>query len=170
MQPLRVMGGDPGRRHIGYAVIAERLLTAGVWQFPAETPALLLPALVRQRAQTLLRRYQVEVPAIEDWVWHGRFVSEAPSVTPGRKRLRTPEQALRAWEQATRQCWRDMALIIKAKLEAVASGVTTFEDEFSSRFMLPNGNTVGQWLHPQLAQAYEMQRMPPMLPLPEPHE
>ena len=87
--------------------------------------------------------------------------------TPGRRRLRTPEQALQAWEQATRHCWRALALILKAKLEAVASGVTTFDDEFSSRFILPNGNTVGQWLHPQLVQAYETQRMPPMLPLPE---
>jgi len=93
--------------------------------------------------------------------------SRAFTLTPGRKRLRTPEQALQAWEQATRQCWRALALIIKAKLEAVASGVTTFEDEFSARFMLPNGNTVGQWLHPQLVRAYETSRMPPILPLPE---
>jgi len=40
-----------------------------------------LPALVRQRAQTLLRRYQVDVLAIEEWVWYGRFVHEAPFVT-----------------------------------------------------------------------------------------
>lgn len=44
MQTRRVLGIDPGRRHMGYAVIDERLLTAGVWQFSPETPALLPPA------------------------------------------------------------------------------------------------------------------------------
>jgi len=81
MQARRVLGIDPGRRHVGYAVIDERLLTAGVWQFPPDVLPLVLPALVRQQAQTLLRRYQVDVLAIEDWVWYGRFVKEAPFVT-----------------------------------------------------------------------------------------
>jgi len=35
--------------------------------------------------------------------------------TPGRRLLRSPEQRLQAWEQATRQRWRALALIIKAK-------------------------------------------------------
>jgi len=119
-----------------------------------------------------------EGAAVVAFALHGRqvkFVLPLPSkasrdftYTPGRRHLRSPEQARRAWEQATRQRWRALALILKAKLEAVESGVTTFEDEFSPRFLLPDGQTVGQWLHPQLAQAYETRRMPPMLPLPEP--
>lgn len=86
--------------------------------------------------------------------------------TPGRRRLRAPEQRLQAWEQATRQRWRALALIIKAKLEAVESGIVSLEDEFLAQTLLPDGRTVGQWLQPQLKQAYETQRMPSMLPLP----
>jgi len=135
--------------------------------------------LTRYGATTFVYGWQDEA-AVVAFELRGRqvkFVLPLPAkasrafiYTPGRRRLRTPEQALQAWEQTTRQCWRALALIIKAKLEAVASGVTTFEDEFSSRFMLPDGNTVGQWLHPQLVQAYETRRMPPMLPLPEHRE
>ena len=92
--------------------------------------------------------------------------SRAFIYTPGRRRLRTPEQALQAWEQTTRQCWRALALIIKAKLEAVESGVVSLEEEFLAHTLLPDGRTVGQWLQPQLEHAYQTRRMPSMLPLP----
>jgi len=86
--------------------------------------------------------------------------------TPGRRLLRSPEQRVQAWEQATRQRWRALALIIKAKLEAVESGVVSLEEEFLAHTLLPDGRTVGQWLQPQLEHAYQTQRMPSMLPLP----
>jgi hypothetical protein len=79
---------------------------------------------------------------------------------------RTQEAALAAWEQACRQRWRALALAIKAKLEAVDVGITTFEDEFLAHIMLPNGDTVGSWMKPQIALAYERREMPPMLPAP----
>src|SRR5262245_21403787 len=46
----------------------------------------------------------------------------------GRGALRTPQKRYDAWEQACRQRWRALALVIKAKLEAVESGITSFED------------------------------------------
>lgn len=52
--------------------------------------------------------------------------SKAFTSTPAWKLLRTPEQAVQAWEQATRQCWRALALIMKVKLEAVESGSCTW--------------------------------------------
>src|SRR3954469_20151402 len=47
----------------------------------------------------------------------------------GRGSARSPAKRMEAWEQACRQKWRALALVIKAKLEAVESGITTFEDE-----------------------------------------
>lgn len=66
-------------------------------------------------------------------------------------------------EQACRQKWRALGLVIKAKLEAVESGITTFEKEFLAHIVLPNGKTVSQWLHPQLADVYKTGKMPPLL-------
>ncbi len=54
--------------------------------------------------------------------------------------------------------------MIKAKLEAVASGVSTFEEEFLAHVVLPNGDTIGDWLAPQIANAYDTKKMPPLLP------
>src|SRR6185312_8064626 len=54
----------------------------------------------------------------------------------------SPEKAIAAWEQACRQRWRALALVIKAKLEAVESGITVFEDEFLAHIVLPYGKTV----------------------------
>lgn len=79
--------------------------------------------------------------------------------------LRTPEAALKEWEQATRQRWRALALVIKAKLEAVESGISEFEDEFLANIMLPNGATVGEWMKPQVEEAYRIGHMPALLPM-----
>ncbi len=100
-----------------------------------------------------------------------RFVLPLPdksarefTATPSRGTRRTAEQAYSAWEQACRQRWRALALVIKAKLEAVDSGITTFEEEFLAHTLLPDGQTAGEWLLPQVAQAYERGVMPRLLP------
>lgn len=69
-----------------------------------------------------------------------------------------------AYEQAVRQRWRALALLIKSKLEAVESGITVFEEEFMAHVVLPDGKTVGQHLLPQIAHSYESGHMPPLLP------
>ena len=63
---------------------------------------------------------------------------------------RTEAAALAAWEQACRQRWRALALCIKAKLEAVECGITTFEQEFLAHFIAADGRTVGEHIIPQL--------------------
>jgi hypothetical protein len=83
--------------------------------------------------------------------------------TPAKRDLRTPAAAEAAWEQACRQRWRALALVIKAKLEAVAAGITTVEDEFLAHTVLPDGSTVGEWAKPQLALAYQSAQMPTRL-------
>lgn len=84
--------------------------------------------------------------------------------TPARERPRDLASQERAYEQAVRQRWRALALVIKAKLEAVAAGITTVEQEFLAHILLPNGATMGEWAAPQLDAAYGAGRMPELLP------
>lgn len=86
--------------------------------------------------------------------------------TSSGKQARTPKAASEAYDQAVRQRWRALALVIKAKLEAVAAGIVTFDDEFLAHLVLPNGSTVAQELAPRLALAYESGTVPALLPAP----
>lgn len=99
-----------------------------------------------------------------------RFVLPLPDRTAPEFR-RTPTGKPRstaaaeaAYEQAVRQRWRALALVIKAKLEAVESGITEFEDEFLAHIVLPDGRTAGHWMRPQIAAAYDGGNMPKLLP------
>jgi hypothetical protein len=87
-----------------------------------------------------------------------------PEFTHHSRGPRSDEAALKAWEQGCRQRWRALALCIKAKLEAVESGISTFEDEFLAHTVLPDGSTAGDWLRPQIAEVYRTGKMPSMLP------
>lgn len=89
----------------------------------------------------------------------------SPTFTRHSKGLRDASAAERLYEQATRQRWRALALVIKAKLEAVEAGISEFEDEFLAHVMLPTGQTVGEWMRPQVAEVYLTGHMPPMLPM-----
>ena len=77
--------------------------------------------------------------------------------------LRTRSAREAAYEQSCRQCWRALNLVIKAKLEAVAAGITTVEDEFLAHTVLPDGSTFGEWAKPQVDKAYEIGEMPSSL-------
>jgi len=78
-------------------------------------------------------------------------------------KVRTANSANEAYDQAVRQRWRALALAIKAKLESVESGIEQFEEAFMAQIVLPDGATVGEWMVPQIAIAYEKQAMPPLL-------
>jgi hypothetical protein len=84
--------------------------------------------------------------------------------TPTRGERRAPAAVEEAYEQAVRQRWRALLLIIKAKLEAVASGVVTLETEFLAHIVLPDGRTVGDHTLPRIADAYETGEMPALMP------
>lgn len=83
--------------------------------------------------------------------------------TPARSTKRSPAQIEEAYEQAVRQKWRALALVIKAQLEAVESGIKTFEDAFMAEIVLPSGDTVGTWMKPQIQHAYATGKMPSLL-------
>jgi hypothetical protein len=104
---------------------------------------------------------------------HFRFALTLPAKTEHRfthhsRGLRTTDAALAAWEQACRQKWRALALVIKAKLEAVEAKISTLEDEFLAHLVLPSGETMGDWARPQVEQAYALGHMPKSLLLEAP--
>lgn len=84
----------------------------------------------------------------------------------GRGSFRTPQKRQEVWEQACRRQWRAMALVIKAKMEAVESGITTFEDEFLAHIVMPDGKRVSDHVKPTIARVYDSGQMLPLLPPP----
>lgn len=71
--------------------------------------------------------------------------------------------SIKTYEQLCRSKWRCLVLAIKAKLECVEAGITTLEQEFMAHIVLPNGQTIGQAVLPQIEQAYKDRKMPPLL-------
>lgn len=85
-------------------------------------------------------------------------------------RRRNAQQVDSAYEQALRTRWRALLLAIKAKLEAVETGITTFEEEFAAHILLPDGSSVGEHVLPLIEEAYRTGGMPPrLLPLSATH-
>ena len=80
-------------------------------------------------------------------------------------RERAPNAALKAWEQACKQRWRALALIIKAKLESVEAGVYEFDEAFLPDIVLHGGQTAGRFMLPKLDDAAAGKL--PMLPGPD---
>ena len=77
-------------------------------------------------------------------------------------RFQVPQDPMDA--QNNRRLCRALLLVLKAKLEAVASGVALFEDEFLANIVLPSGALVASEIRPRLAAAYEGREMPALLP------
>jgi hypothetical protein len=67
--------------------------------------------------------------------------------TPDRAKFKRPD----SYDKEHRRLWRAFALVIKAQLEAVASGVFSFEDIFGMHILLQNGKTIGETITPRLA-------------------
>lgn len=68
----------------------------------------------------------------------------------GQKKLNSVEDGHKRWEQACRSRWRALFLCIKAKLEAIDVGISTFEEEFLAHVVLASGKTIGQEIIPRL--------------------
>jgi hypothetical protein len=96
-------------------------------------------------------RLRVPLPRLED------FAKDGHRIVP-------KEVQVRRWEQASRERWRAVLLVCKAKLELVELGLSSVEREFLADIALPNGQTVGEFLRPQLQEAYGTGHMPPLLP------
>lgn len=108
------------------------------------------------------------VIAFEFGIYHVRLDVPMPpksdfEKTPTGRKRKNSEDTLKAWEQATRQRWRAVLLIIKAKLEAVECGIRTFEQEFMGDFVLATGQTLSETMLPRIADAIKKGEMPQLL-------
>jgi hypothetical protein len=74
-----------------------------------------------------------------------RRFTETPT---GRERSERTVQE--EYEKEERRMWRAVTLVIKAKLEAVESNITTFDQEFLPFIVMPDGRTIAEILVPQL--------------------
>ena len=74
-------------------------------------------ALIGFRYSGKMVRFMLPLPDRESDEFH---------LTPSGQRRRTADAAEKVYQQAVRQRWRALALIVKAKLEATEAGVTTF--------------------------------------------
>ena len=121
-------------------------------------------AIVGFRLKNRFMRFILPLPSKESFRYVERtWRNESGGERAGQRR--TDIQTNAHWEQACRQRWRALNLVIKAKLEAVDAGISTIEDEFLANIVLPSGDTVSHWMHPQIEEAYRTGHMPPMLPM-----
>jgi hypothetical protein len=95
---------------------------------------------------------QIAVPKTK----HGR--PQAPAVRAERQK--------KALEQLSRERWRQIFLLVKAKLAAISVGGSTLEREFLADLLLGNGKTVGVTIQPQVARMIETGKASPLLLLP----
>lgn len=109
-------------------------------------------AVVMFRAHNRQVRFRLDLPT--DW--------HTFRLTPTRM-TRSDVAARAALEAEIRRRWRALALAIKAKLECVDTGISTFESEFAMNIVLPDGSTVADHVLPAVAEVYATGRMPSSL-------
>lgn len=95
-------------------------------------------------------KFELKLPQLSDFSGQRR----------GRGSRSSPQLA---YDAEVRRLWRALALAIKAKLEVVASGISSFEQEFLANIVLPSGQTMGEWSVVALDQVYSGQNLPPLL-------
>lgn len=138
----------------------------------AKSKAEIESTVERYGAQQFISGWDLDGRALVGFTMEGRqvrFLLQLPDqrdqeYTHSSRGPRTPDAARAQWEQACRQRWRALALVIKAKLEAVESGIAVFEDEFMANIVMPDGRLVSDHVRPRIATAYETGNMPPLLP------
>lgn len=80
---------------------------------------------------------------------------------------RTEEAARNLWVQACRERWRQLHLCIKAKLEAVAQDIETFDESFMPHIVMPDGETLGDKVLGEMQAQLAGKPMRPLLAPPD---
>lgn len=93
---------------------------------------------------------------------------EAKSITHRKTRSgfspRKEQAKKQIFEQEIRRRWRALSLVIKAKLEAIESEVSTFETEFMPHFVMPDDKTIAEHVLPRLEAIYRDGKARTLLP------
>lgn len=127
---------------------------ASAFGYMADTERAVIQFQARERrVRFVLPLPDPERPDIRFHVWRDEVTN----------RERTDGQRAAVVEQETRQRWRALTLAIKAKMEAVESGITSFEDEFMAHIILPGGKTVSEMITPSIESAYKDGKVPNLL-------
>lgn len=71
--------------------------------------------------------------------------------------------AAEAMAQERRRLWRALVLVVKAKLEGVASKVETFDQAFMAHLVMPGGRTLAEHLMPEVERMITSGKMGPLL-------
>jgi hypothetical protein len=109
----------------------------------------------------------VPVPVYEPKIELREFATLVFHVRDRRVRLDIPMPSEREAgstqkaEAAARQRWRAVVLVIKAKLEAVESGISTLDAEFLANIITDDGRTIGEAIIPRLSEAVKAGRLLP---------
>ena len=147
---------------------------AATTQVPVETTRQEIETLLKRRGATrLLHGWAADGRALLAFEMEGRQVRlllrmpdrmdrEFTHDASGKERTTAKAQSF--YEQAERQRWRALLLIIKARFEAIDAGITTLEREFLADVVLPDGQSLGDAIRPQIESAYQTGNMPPLLP------
>lgn len=143
---------------------------AATTEVPVEKSKRVIEELLKQHgADAYHTGWDAERDIIE-FGWKGkqiRFVLPRPDrkdfVTDRHGWARTPKQITVSIDQADRQRWRALYLVVRAKLEAVEAGISIFEEEFMAFIVLPGTNrTVGEVLVPRIqAGTFDLSRALP---------
>ena len=121
-------------------------------KIPAERTRLDIEAMMKKRGADQFFSGDDGKTAILAFRLHGRHI-----------RFSLPLTGTRTAQQV-RSRWRALWLVIKAKLEAIDIGILTLEDAFLSETVLPDRQTVAEYMRPQIAAAYKSGEMPKALP------
>lgn len=90
-----------------------------------------------------------------------RFLVPMPTAKASRESERKVEAEIR-------RRWRALLLVLKAKLEAVASKIVQFDEEFLAHIVVSGNTTIGDTMLPQLGEAIARGKLPPLLGAGEP--
>ena len=85
-----------------------------------------------------------------------RFIVPMPEFN----KSRSNERAVAA---EIRRRWRALLLVLKAKLEAVASEIVLFDEEFLAHIVVSGNTTIGDHMIPQMKTALAQGKLPPLL-------
>lgn len=132
--------------------------------------------------RTILRKYGAdglalaEMPtrAVVEFMANERRIRFSIDMPTGEERdiritkggvTRSSTQLKSAIAAEERRRWRALVFVVKAKLEAVESGIVTFEDEFLAQTVLPDNSTVAESIQPGIQRAYVEGHVRPLLAL-----
>lgn len=109
------------------------------------------------------RQYRLEIPLPKLESFATRDVRAQGRSRSTRRVPRSPDEQRKAHEQACRERWRAIVLLVKAKLELIALGVSSVEREFLADLVLANGATVHDSIAEGIRKAYLSGEVRPLL-------